>query len=169
IQVVCLLPCLLLIISDRFNWYPFTERTSLFALPCLVAVTVSSLQLIFYFAVKGGRAWIRPFVDVMVLGAIVLTLIAGRNQNSRVLGPYEDMDGAVSFLHAHVQPEDFLWVHASCSEAFKLYTRMSKWQDAPARYGHTGWPCCPRGFADSDYTSSEALVRSDFGNALPRN
>jgi hypothetical protein len=105
----------------------------------------------------------------MVLGAIVLTLIAGGNQNSRGLGPVEDMDGAVSFLHAHVQPDDFLWVHASCLEAFKLYTRMSKWRDAPALYGHTGWPCCPRGITDSDYKSSETLVRSDFGNALPKN
>jgi uncharacterized membrane protein len=170
IQVVCLLPCLLIIISDRFNWYPFTERTSLFALPCLIAVILSSMQLISFFVVKGRRDWIRPFVDAMVLCAIILTLIAGRNKNPRVLWPGEDMDGAVSFLHAHVQPDDFLWVHASCLEAFKLYTRMSKWQDAPARYGHTGWPCCPRGITVSEYTSSsEALVRSDFGNALPRN
>lgn len=30
IQIVCLLPCLSLVISDWFNWYPFSERTTLF-------------------------------------------------------------------------------------------------------------------------------------------
>lgn len=169
IQIFCLLPCALIIISDRFNWYPFTVRTSLFALPCLIAVIASSLQLLSLFVLKGRRDWIRPFVDGMILGAILLTLIAGRSKNYRVLSPWEDMDGAVSFLHAHVAPEDFLWVHASCSEAFKLYTRMSRWQDAPAHYGHTGWPCCARGISNTKDTSSEALVRSDFGSALPGN
>lgn len=167
IQVVCLLPCLLLIISDWFNWYPFTERTSLFALPCLIALIMSSLQLMSFLVLKRRRDWIRPSLDVLLLCAIAITVIAGRGKNSRVIGPNEDMDGAVSFLHAHVQPEDFLWVHASCSEAFKLYARMSKWQDAPARYGHTGWPCCARGIPNANDTSSEALVRSDFGKALP--
>jgi hypothetical protein len=81
--------------------------------------------------------------------------------------PMEDAQRAVSFLHAHVQAEDFLWVHASCSEVFKLYARIGKWWDAPAHYGHTGWPCCPRGIANTADTSSESLVRNDFGSALP--
>jgi uncharacterized membrane protein len=169
IQTFCLLPCLLIIVSDRFNWYPFTERTSLFVLPCLIAAIVSSLQLLSFFVLKRRREWLRPVVDVMVLSAILMTLIAGYSKNYRVLAPSEDMDGAVSFLQAHVAPEDFLWVHASCSEAFKLCVRMSKWQDPPARYGHTGWPCCARGIPNTKDTSSEALVRSDFGNALPTN
>jgi hypothetical protein len=106
----------------------------------------------------------------MVLGAIVLTIKAGLSNNYRFLSPSEDMDGAVSFLQTHVQPEDFLWVHASCLEAFKLYVRMNKWRNAPARFGRTGWPCCPRGITNTLMdTTSETLVRSDFGNALPSN
>ena len=170
IQIVCLLPCLLIIICDWFSWYPFTERTSLFALPCLIALLISSLQLMSFLLLKRHRDQVRPFLDVMVLGAIIITLIAGRGQNYRLIDPVEDMDGAVSFLHAHVQPQDFLWVHASCSEAFKLYARMSNWRDAPARFGHTAWPCCARGIPASVIErSSEALVRNDFGNALPSN
>jgi hypothetical protein len=169
IQIFCLLPCLLIIISDRFNWYPFTERTSLFALPCLIAAIMSSLQLLSFYVLKGRREWLRPIVDLMVLGAMLMTLIAGHSKNDRPLSPSEDVDGAVSYLQAHVAPEDFLWVHASCSEAFRLCIRMSKWQDAPARYGNTGWPCCARGIPNTKDTSSEALVRSDFGNALPSN
>src|SRR5262249_27681344 len=63
-------------------------------------------------------------------------------------------------------PGDFLWVHASCSEGFKLYARMRNWQNQ-AHFGRTGWPCCPRGVADPLATSSEPLVRADFGTALP--
>ena len=157
IQIVCLLPCLLLIVSDWFNWYPFTERTSLFALSCLIAVLISSLQLTSFFVLKRRCDWIRPLLDVIVLGAIVLTLKAGLSNNYRFLGPSEDMDGAVSFLHTHVEPEDFLWVHTSCWEAFKLYARMDKWRDAPARFGRTGWPCCARGINYTSDISSAAL------------
>ena len=165
IQVVCLLPCLLLIVSDCFNWYPFTDRTSLFALPCLIALLVSALQLMSLLLLKLNRDWIRPLLSVLILGAIVLTLIAGRAKNYRIIGPVEDMDGAVSFLRAHVQPKDFLYVHASTSEAFKLYATMRKWTDPPARFGRTSWPCCARGV--TEYGSSEELVRGDFGAALP--
>jgi len=130
---------------------------------------MSSLQLTSFVVLKRRRDWIRPLLDVIVLGAIVLTLKAGLTNNYRFLGPNEDMDGAVSFLHTHVEPEDFLWVHTSCSEALKLYARMGKWRDAPARFGRTGWPCCARGIHYTSDTSSEALVRTDLGSALPSN
>jgi Dolichyl-phosphate-mannose-protein mannosyltransferase len=168
IQIVCLSPCALLIICDWFNWYPFTERTTLFALPCLIALVVSSLQLMFLFLVRRRRDWSKPLIDVMVLGAVAVTLVAGRSQNYRSISPVEDMDGATAFLRTHVRPNDFLWVHASCTEAFRLYARMSKWEDPPAHFGQTGWPCCARGIEEDGYRSSEGMVRVDFGNALPR-
>jgi hypothetical protein len=60
-------------------------------------------------------------------------------------------------------------VHATVSEAFKLYARGGAWRNAPAHFGHTGWPCCARGISDSLDSSSEALVRGDLSNALPAN
>jgi 4-amino-4-deoxy-L-arabinose transferase-like glycosyltransferase len=167
-QVLCLPPCLLLIVSDRFSWYPFTERTGLFALPFVIVLVVSSLQLASLFVLQRGRSWVRPLLDVVFLCAIIVTINAGRRTHlTHLNGPREDMDGAVSFLRAHVQPADFLWVHASCLEAFKLYTRMDGWPDAPAYHGHTGWPCCARGISNTSDTFGEQLVRNDFGSALP--
>lgn len=168
IQIVCLLPCLSLSISDWFNWYPFSERTSLFAVPCLIVAFVGSLQLICFFLMKGRRGWSKPLVELAALGAIVITLNAGWSKNYRHIDSAEDMDGATSFLKAHVQHQDFLWVHASTTEAFKLYATMKNWHDAPVHFGHTAWPCCARGVIHDDSTSSEALVRVDFGGALPR-
>ena len=169
IHVLCLLPCVLLIVCDWFTLYPFTERTSLFLLPCVIMLLVSSAQLASYFVLLGRRDWIRPLLSVVILGAILFTIKAGRRDLGGYRQPIEDMDGAVSFLHSHVQPADFLWVHASTTEAFKLYARMGKWLDAPAHFGNTGWPCCARGIPNTQDTSSEPLVRSDFGGALPHN
>jgi len=166
IQVVCLLPCLTLLVCDHFVLYPFTERTSLFLLPFLVTALASSLQLISLFVFARSRSWLRPVSDVLILLAIALTLIASRAKNFRQIDPGEDADGAVSFLQAHVQPQDFLWVHSSLSQHFKLYVQMHHWQDAPAHFGNTGWPCCSRGIPETKYTSSEQLVREDFGKAL---
>jgi 4-amino-4-deoxy-L-arabinose transferase-like glycosyltransferase len=163
-QVLCLPPCLFLIASDRFSWYPFTERTSLFAIPFVIVLVMSSLQLASFFVLRRRRSWVRPLLDLVLLCGIAITISAGRHH---LYGPREDMDGAVSFLRAHVQSGDFLWVHASCSEAFKLYIRMNEWQDAPAHYGHTGWPCCARGIYNTSDTFGELLVRNDFGSALP--
>jgi hypothetical protein len=164
-QVFCLSPCLLLVIADRSSHYPFTERTSLFALPFLIFLVVSSLQLAYLFVLQRGRSWVRPIADVMLLCVIAITIHAGYRTHLDV--PKEDAGGAVSFLRAHVQSSDFLWVHASSLEAFRLYTRMIRWQNAPAHYGHTGWPCCTPGIDNPWYTFGELLVRSDFGRALP--
>jgi hypothetical protein len=169
IQVLCFLPCVLLIICDWFTLYPFTERTSLFLLPCVVMLLVSSAQLVSYFILLLKRDWIQPLLVILVLGAIIFTIKAGRRDLAGYREPIEDMEGAVSFLHSHVQTTDFLWVHASTTEAFKLYARMGHWHDAAAHFGNTGWPCCARGIPNTQATSSEQLVRSNFGGALPRN
>jgi hypothetical protein len=165
LQIICLSPCILLIICDRFSWYPFTERSSLFALPFVVVLIVSSLQLTYLFMLQTRRTWVRPLLNGFILCATVLTINASHRRHLDI--PREDMDGAVSFLRAHVQPADFLWIHSSGLEAFKFYTRTTGWQDPPAHYGHTGWPCCARGIDDPLGTFGEVLVRSDFGAALP--
>jgi Dolichyl-phosphate-mannose-protein mannosyltransferase len=166
IQAVCLVPILILIVSDRFVLYPFTERTALFALPCLVTSLVCSFQLVSLLLMKGRRDWIRPILDVAVLAGIALTLIASRAKSHRVMWPQEDVSNAVTFLKANVQPGDLLWVHSTLSQTVKLYLTMYRWDDAPVHFGNTAWPCCSRGILDTQYTSSEPLVRADFGKAV---
>ena len=106
-----------------------------------------------------------PILDIVFLFAVAITINASRRSGLDV--PREDMDGAVSLIRANIRPGDFLWVHASCREAFKLYTKIDAWHDPPAHYGSTGWPCCAREVPNTLGTFGEALVRSDFGNALP--
>jgi hypothetical protein len=55
IQVICLLPCLLVIISDRLDWYPLVDRTGLFLLPHLVVLLVRSLQLTLEFIFQTAK------------------------------------------------------------------------------------------------------------------
>ena len=168
LQVVCLTPFLLLVIFEWFTWYPFTERTTLFALPCLIVLLLSSFQLASLWAFARTHHWVRSLTEILLVFATVATAFGALRPGwpeSNI--PMEEADRAVEFLQAHVQSADFLWVHASCSEVFKLYAMMGNWENAPAHYGHTGWPCCPRGIPNTLDTSSEALVRSDFGGALP--
>jgi len=82
-------------------------------------------------------------------------------------GAHEDVASAVSFLRSSVQRGDLLWVHASCSEAFELYARMTAWNDAPVQFGHTGWPCCPRGIPVVEGSGKEDDVRSDLTSRVP--
>jgi uncharacterized membrane protein len=166
IQVVCLSPLPLLFIAEWLTWYPFTDRTVLFAVPFLIVLLVSCIQLLGLLSRRILRDAVKPLLGILLLCGFIVILAASHRTNSNDFQlPMEDADSAVSFLQAHVQPGDFLWIHASCSEVFKLYARMSNWQNQ-AHFGRTGWPCCPRGVADPLATSSEALVRADFGAAL---
>jgi hypothetical protein len=165
LQIFCLLPCLLLIVSDLFSWYPFTVRTTAFTVPFVIFLIVSSVQLIYFFVLQERRDWIKPILDIVFLCAVAITINASRR--SGLNAPREDMDGAVSLIRANIRPGDFLWVHASCREAFKLYTKIDGWHDPPAHYGSTGWPCCARQVPNTLDTFGESLVRSDFGSALP--
>jgi hypothetical protein len=165
LQSFCLLPCLLLIASERFSWYPFSVRTAAFTAPFIIFLVVSSVQLIYFFLSHRRRDWTKPILDIVFLLAVAITINASRRSGLNI--PREDMDGAVSLIRANIRPGDFLWVHASCREAFKLYAKIDEWHDPPAHYGSTGWPCCAREVPNTLGTFGEALVRRDFGNALP--
>ncbi len=168
LQALCVTPCLLLLIGDWFSWYPLTRRTSLFLLPFIVLLLASSLQLMSYFLLsRFHKHWLKMLLDAAVLGVILLMLAGVVRRTPLAISkiPIEDIDSAVLFLRGHVQSGDVLWVHASCSESFKLYARMRGWQGATVKYGQTGWPCCARGVFN--YTSSEKLVRDDFSSVIP--
>ncbi len=170
IQVVCALPCLLLILGKAASAYPLSERTNLFLLPFIVLLLVCSLQFTSDFVLSKLRSdLLRRVVRIGVAAATLLTILAGiRNYSfARLNVPVEDIASAVSFLRTQAQPEDLIWVHASCSEGFKLYTKVTSWHDAPVKYGHTGWPCCPRVSAGVKSSGSREAVRNDLDASLP--
>lgn len=170
LQLICLMPCVLLILADWFNLYPMVERTGLFLLPLVVILVVSSLQLIAEFvADRVRRQWLVAAVDVSMLCVtlLVLWIAIATNPISRSKTPEEEVAGAVSYLHDHATPSDIVWVHASVAEGFKLYSRMTDWNDAPAKFGNTGWPCCSRAALNMAGASTQSSVRSDLDTGVP--
>jgi 4-amino-4-deoxy-L-arabinose transferase-like glycosyltransferase len=170
ILVICGSPCLLLIMCQSFSWYPLSMRASLFLLPFVVILLLCSGQLMANLVVSQlRRDWVRPFLDVTLVIATLFTTVVGATKVpiARLRVPTEDVASAVLFLRDHVQREDLLWVHASASESFKLYARILGWNNPPAKYGHTGWPCCPRGIFAAQGVGSEDAVRRDIDSGLP--
>jgi dolichyl-phosphate-mannose-protein mannosyltransferase len=172
IQIICALPCLLLIICSGLSWYPITARMGLFLLPAIVLLIMSSLLLISHFVLhRFRRKWIKPLLDVVLVCATLLVLWGAivKQPISAFNVPEEDVASTISFLRSNVQREDLLWVHASCSEAFKLYAKMTAWSGVAARFGRTGWPCCPRGMPARKGSGTEEAVRRDLNEGIPSN
>jgi hypothetical protein len=171
VQAICAIPCFLLSICSALSWYPRVDRTSLFVLPALVLLLMGNLQLVAHFAInRFRRDWLRPLLDVALVCVTLLMVerALANNPISALNMPAEDVAAAVSFLRSNVQRGDILWVHASCSESFKLYAKMTSWSDAPARFGHTGWPCCPRGIHVMG-SATKGDVSNDLDRGIPSN
>jgi hypothetical protein len=172
IQVICATPCLLLIICDALSVYPMTARTSLFLVPAVVLIMMCNLQLIINFVLHRARQEVlRPIVDIALVCMTLLIACVGiaRQPTGALSVPEEDVASSFSFLRANVDAEDLLWVHASCSESFKLYKKILGWGGASVEFGNTGWPCCPRGVPAIKGSGREADVRRDLNNAVPVN
>ena len=172
IQVICVTPCLLLIICDALSMYPMTGRTGLFLLPAVVLVIMCTLQLIINFLLHRTRQEIfRPAVDIALVCMTLLIACVGiaRQPTGALSVPEEDVASTLFFLRANVDAEDLLWVHASCSESFKLYKKIIGWEGASVKFGNTGWPCCPRGVPAIKGSGREDDVRRDLNNAVPVN
>lgn len=164
-QLILAAPCLLFVAANGLAGYPLTFRTSLFALPCVVLLIALSWQVSAGLAiVKLRRPWLRRTVSSSVIWAVILAIAAGIGRSSLRIEPEEDAAAAVDYVRQNSDPADLIWVHASCSETFKLYARMQGWQNPPVRHGMTGWACCPRGLPPSRGASTEAAVRADMAN-----
>jgi hypothetical protein len=169
-QVLFAVPIFLLIIGWTLDLYPMRARTGLFLLPALILLFFSDLELIVDFSLhRLRREWLELPLDIALLCAALLLFGVGVRKQplSTLKVPDEDVASAVSYLRSSIQRGDVLWVHASCSEAFKLYAKMTAWSDAPARFGNTGWPCCPRGIPVVEGSSREEDVRSDINSGVP--
>jgi hypothetical protein len=170
VQIIFGVPVFLLIISWALQLYPMRARTGLFILPALILLFLCDLQLILDFSLRLLRTeWAELTLDIALVCAALLVVGADVKKQplATLRAPDEDVASAVSFLRSRVQRGDLLWVHASCSEAFKLYTRMMEWRDAPAQFGDTGWPCCPRGIPVVEGATTEADVRRDINSGVP--
>ena len=167
IQIAAVLPCLLLTLSDAFQWYPDSPRTRLFALPCFLLVAGMNAEDLSHWLIRSRRA------TALVAAALWLTVIAvgstaaWRQVREHKNQPEEDFAGAVQFLRQHVGPSDLLVVHASIIEGFKLYTAMEGWRDHHAIYGDTGWPCCRRSGIPTHLTSTPRAVFADLDGKIP--
>lgn len=161
--LLCALPCVLLAAGGALGWYPVSNRTRLFVLPCLVLVAMMLLEELMQ------RLALR---EVSAIAAVALTFaVAGYAIVGRIVGPgdtfEEDFDGAVSFLARHAAPSDLILVHACCKEGFLLYSGLDHWSPPHLLFGDTGWPCCARGKDASPGSSSTSAVIADLDSKIP--
>lgn len=163
-QLVCLLPCVLLVAAERLGWYPESPRTFLFARPCLILAAAIFAEEYIGRGRETWRRWARPIAAV---ATIVWALVVFSKYKSE---PLEDYAAAVSYLREHMAPNDLLLVHANALEGFRLYAAMANW-DAPAIYGNSGWPCCQRNHPVPDASlpteQKESIVRADLERMIP--
>lgn len=168
-QVLCGVPILIAIVAHGAGVYPISGRTSLFLLPAFLILTALCLQLVAHAALRlGPRRMLDRALTVAVVSAVVL--FAGnwvRRPVAALTAPGEDIASAMAFLRANVRDRDFVWVHASTVEGFKLYQTIEPWPVASAGFGRTGWPCCPRGAVVARGTGDAAEVRFDLERGLP--
>lgn len=161
-QIVCLLPCILFGVSGALGLYPDSHRTRLFVLPCFMLLLIMSVEDLL------SRLKLR--LDAVVLCAALAIpaqalwkqVIEHRNK------PEENIAGAIRFLQTHVGPADLVVVHPSVREGFLLYTRMYGWNDPPAIFADTGWPCCQRGRDPMPGGSTEQAILDDLDAKIPR-
>jgi hypothetical protein len=151
-QLICLLPCLLLVVAERVGFYPASPRTRLFIRPCAILAAAMFAE---EFIASWRWGWVQP---VGALVSIAWALSAAWKYQPE---PVEDYVSTIAYLREHVAPQDLLIVHADAREGMKLYAAMENW-DLPARYGNTGWPCCPRHHSPPSHaTVRGALPDSD--------
>lgn len=170
VLLLCALPCLMLTVVSSGRWYPMRDRTTLFLLPAVIVLLISSAQGIAHLLLLRLPRNIGTLLpDAALAGSIVLALWVGTGRQIAWIGssPEEDVAGAMRFLHSYAKSDDVLWVHASCSESFKAYEQMRGPLRASVRFGRTGWPCCPRGIPVLPRSGDEVETRADLDAAVP--
>jgi hypothetical protein len=168
LALMCGAPCGVALLLDLLHVYPLSNngRTGLILLPCVALAFASCLEVITLkisetFSPRTRWQGITPrnryAISTGVL-LIVLTSSTGVKDALRDDRVREDMAGAVQFVFQNSSPSDFVFVHASCEEAFRLYARMYDWSfPSTVRFGDTGWPCCPRRMKATGSSKNEVL------------
>lgn len=160
-QLVCLLPCLLLVVAERAHLYPASTRTRLFIRPCILLAAAMFAE---EFISKRRWNWLQPIAAV---AAIVWAASAAAKYRPL---PIEDYRATIAYLQQHLTPGDLLVIHPDAREGMILYSAMNKWE-LPAIYGNTGWPCCPRSRPVSNprlpAIEAIAALRNDLARMIP--
>ena len=145
------LPVLAILASGMLDLYPNFERTSLFLLPGLALLFAWNAQVL----CGAARAFGQRTTGARPIGVITAALFAiagltmlvdGVRNGLATVAPREDYEASVRYLGAEARNGDVVFVHACCSEGFRLYRTLQPWTTQPAvAVGETGQPCCRPG------------------------
>jgi hypothetical protein len=144
-----LVPFLTLIGANAVRQYPYgVARTNLFVLPCVVTVLTLAARVCCDCLLT--RVQVRPHcaprTRSLIACALIVLLTAATAyaMGRRGLSMWEDADTATRYVVRNARKSDLVYVHASSTEQFKLYSRVHGPPAARTVFGDTGWPCCPR-------------------------
>jgi hypothetical protein len=155
---------LLMVVANVLRLYPLVMRTSLILLPCVVLLIGYGITLVQEQLIDALGKRLRVVAQA-ALWLVVVTLVAfGLEIRWNPVGD-EDLHGAMTYLQENVAEGEYLYVHATCLEGYKLYSRMLGWKHDRIIRGGFGWPCCPRQEGLTDYTDQTA-VRLDSERIL---
>ncbi len=145
------LPALGILASGLLDLYPNFERTSLFLLPGLALLLAWNAQVLWgAVRARGTRTPAARPLGGIVAAAFAIAgltmLVDGVRAGLEPVSPREDFEGAVRYVGAQTRDGDLVFVHACCSEGFRLYRTLQPWTTQPAvAVGETGQPCCRPG------------------------
>jgi hypothetical protein len=157
------LPLLLAIAAERLGLYPVVPRTALFLLPSLSLALAGSIWAIlmrlnrFHFA-----------ANPILLAACAWICVQGFRAAPPVL-TVEHLDEAFTELYSRYQPGDTIYVHASVSEGFRLYSRVRGLDAQKVLWGNTSAACCPRGRSHPRGATKQSDVQADLNRLFPAN
>jgi hypothetical protein len=166
-QLLFGLPILALFAAHNLKLYPASSRTVLFLAPCFILLVTRALQQVFVWAVvvprrAFARRFLRAALAAFTFGVFAVSI--SQNPPSELRRSVENFQAAFSFLESLRGQSDSLYVHSSCTESYKLYSRMASRSMPAAVFGHTGWPCCPRGI--EPFRVGMDTMDSDLGQLL---
>ena len=134
-----------LMCSSLFSLYPFEARTGLFVLPLFVYLVAVLVQA-FRSSLATLRAKYIPFAfDTLCL---LLGVFAGITACYSQIFNHADAVGfqsACRYFRRSGSADDFLYVHASAREGFKLYSKLDGPVLMRTALGDSAYPCCVRG------------------------
>ena len=147
-----------MIAASLLRIYPLVMRTSLPFLPCVVIVIGYGFHIVRKELIEPLRGGLRRAALMTIWAAALLLTVFGLELRWNPHGE-EELRGAMAYLKREMTANDRLYVHATCIEGYKLYTRILGWEPAGTVFGQFGFPCCPRPDVITDYTDERALQR----------
>jgi hypothetical protein len=169
--------CLVSLVADLLKLYPITPRTTLYLLPWLLLMLTAGFEMIPLVASAAmGRLRVLTWWNIaLICATCAIATVFVRAHWFVPFEPWdEDNQAAVLYLKRAAEPGDALWVHATASEGFKLYSRIEHWTpDGLIAHGDTGWPCCrrypssPVAASAGEATSPRVTITNDMEAKLP--